>query len=692
MLRSLLTSIWRRMAGKAVASTPPAADDYGQALQPQLQAALVSILREPLVYPNTIDYALRQAVVRHRETRWTRSACVRFIICRACAAPGSRQVSEADYDMDLHNLLRSWRGWKNTSPAALEHAAASAESCHADELVRLGTSQRQRAQYEEALLSLTRAIELKHDCAEAHHNLGLVHFAQGQLEDSVDCLQLATHFAPNSTGAHLDLGAALARIGRYAQAQAACRRALAIEPQSATAWYCLGNIQKLHGELAHAVESYRAAIERDAAFSEAHCQLAFLLYKLGRYEESRASHAAALALKPDFAEVYHNLGLLRLETGYPEEALASFKRALELRPDTLETRTCIAHALRDLGRLDQALAHYDGVLAQQPHFGDALINRCYALLMRGDYAVGWKEYEHRFAATGTPSRGFPFPEWRGEPLAGKRILIYAEQGLGDEIMFASCVPDILKRAGHLVIECNTRLAPLYKRSFSQATIHGANKDEDHAWLQALPRVDFQIAIGSLPLYFRGARADFPGRRGYLVADAARVMHWRTRLAASGTKLHVGIAWRGGSLRTRQFTRSLTLPYWTPLLARPDVDFVSLQYGQAVDDLAQLRDVHGITVRNFGDEISDIGELAAAIVALDLVISVDNTVAHLAGALGRPVWILLPFAPEWRYLRSGDTMPWYPSARLFKQSRPREWETVLAETAAALPQVEGRNGV
>jgi len=383
--------------------------------------------------------------------------------------------------------------------------------------------------------------------------------------------------------------------------------------------------------------------------------------------------------------------LLRLETGYPEEALASFERALELRPDTLVTQTCIAHALRDLGRIDEALAHYDRVLAQQPNFGDALINRCYALLMRGDYAAGWAEYERRFAATGAPMRGFPFPEWRGEPLAGKRILIYAEQGLGDEIMFASCVPDVLKRAGHVVIESNTRLAPLFMRSFSQATIHGANKDEDHAWLQALPRVDFQVAIGSLPLHFRGTCAAFPANSGYLVADDVRIERWRSRLAAAPNRLRVGIAWRGGSLRTRQLMRSLALAHWQSLLTQPDVDFVSLQYGDVSEESAQLRDRHGITLRSFGAELTAIEELAAAIAALDLIISVDNTVAHLAGALGLPVWILLPFAPEWRYLRSGDTMPWYPSARLFRQSRPREWETVIAETAAALRQVKGRHG-
>jgi hypothetical protein len=177
------------------------------------------------------------------------------------------------------------------------------------------------------------------------------------------------------------------------------------------------------------------------------------------------------------------------------------------------TQTCIAHALRDLGRLDPALAQYDSMLARQPQFGGAVINRCYAPLARGDYTAGWAAYEQRFTASATRERNFTFPGWRGDRLTGKRILVYAEQGLGDEIMFASYVRDVLQCAAHVVIECNTRLAPLFARSLPRAAVHGANKDDDHSWLQALPQVDFQVAIGSLPLHFRGARAAFPAYHG-----------------------------------------------------------------------------------------------------------------------------------------------------------------------------------
>lgn len=595
--------------------------------------------------------------------------------------------------MDFYKVLKRWRGKNDATPAVAEPAAPAAEEgAVVAELLRLGASQRRHAQHEEAARTLTRAIELRHDCGDAHHEMGLVHFEQGRFEDAADCFQLAVHFGPHLAAAHRDLGTTLVRLGRVAEAEAACRRALEIEPQSAAGWFQAGNACKSGGKLEQAVECYRAAIAHDPGLVDATCQLAFVLYKLGRYAESHASHAAALAAKPDFAEMHHNLGLLLLETGYAEEALRSFERALALRPATPETLACIAHVLRDLGRLDEALAQYNSVLARPEQFGDAVINRCYALLMRGDYAAGWAEYERRFTATATPERGFPFPAWRGEPLSGKRILVYAEQGLGDEIMFASCLPDVLQRAAHVVIECNTRLIRLFARSFPQAMVHGGHKDDDHAWLRALPRTDFQVAIGSLPLHFRGARSAFPAHRGYLRADAARIEFWRARFAESGGRLRVGIAWRGGSLRSRQFTRSIGLTDWQSLLAQPGVDFVSLQYGDVASEIAQVRDQHRVMVRSFGDDFADIDELAAAIAALDLVISVDTTAVHLAGALGHPVWVLLPSAPEWRYPRSGAMMPWYPSARLFRQTKPREWASVISRVGDAMQQLAQARGI
>ncbi len=584
--------------------------------------------------------------------------------------------------MSFRDILRRWREPAAGAVAMPDTGASAADAATAAEFNRRGVLLRQRAQYAEAARSLMRAVELKHDFAEAHLNLGLTYLDQGHLEDAADSLQLAAHFAPGLVTAHIELGTVLAKLGRLDAAEAAYRQALTLDPGHGEARLRLGNVLKARGDLDSAIDCYRAAVAHAPALAEAQCQLGYALYKAGRYDESRPCFDAALALRPDFAEAHHNLGLLQLETGHPAEALQSFERALAIHPDVAETRACVAHALRDLGRLDEALEHYDAVLARQPQCGDAVINRSYALLMREDYAAGWAEYERRFSLGAMPPRGFPFTPWRGEPLAGKRILVYAEQGLGDEIMFASCLPDLLRVAGRCVIECNTRLAQLFARSFPQAHVHGEAKDDGKDWVAQLPPVDFQVAIGSLPLHFRHARGDFPLRGGYLAAAAQRIDFWRRELAA-GSELRVGIAWRGGSLRSRQFTRSIALPQWSPLLQQRGAAFYALQYGDTATEIAQLRDQHGATIRHLGSASDDLDELAAIISALDLVISVDNTVVHLAGALGRRVWTLLPFSPEWRYPRHGDAMPWYPSARLFRQTQPREWAPVIAEVAQAL---------
>jgi tetratricopeptide (TPR) repeat protein len=378
--------------------------------------------------------------------------------------------------------------------------------------------------------------------------------------------------------------------------------------------------------------------------------------------------------------------LLQLETGQLSQALASFHRALNLQPGTLETKSCIAHALRDLGRLDDAIAAYRDVLSQQGGFGDALANCSLALLMRGDYAAGWLQYEQRFIASGKRARSVGASVWRGESLAGRTIAVLSEQGLGDETMFASCLPDLLKTAGHVVIECDPRLQPIFSRSFAQATVRcrdgdGAAQDNDAA------RPDCEISIGSLPLHFRPARESFPQTAGYLFADTGKVKRWRDSLGASGASRRIGIAWRGGTLRNRQYLRSLDLAEMLPVLRQPGCEFVNLQYGDRRNELNWICEQSGIVVRDLAQDVgTDIDELAAAVEALDLVITVDNTIAHLSGALGKPVWILVPFSAEWRYGRDRESMDWYPTARLFRQPAPRDWATVVERVAHCLGRV------
>ncbi len=563
------------------------------------------------------------------------------------------------------------------------HGSESEQVMTAADLTAQGVRQQGCGAYSDAQRSLMRAIELEHDNSQAHHNLGLVYLEQGHTEDAVDCFQLAVHFCPRLVSAYADLSAALLVLRRYSAAEDACRTALELDPVSPIVWLRLGHVLKARGELADAAAAFRAASEHDSSSPDAACQLALALFRLGQYEESYAAHTALIAKCADFAPAHHNLGLLQLETGDAAAAMQSFQRALQLRPGTAETRTCIAHALRDLGRLDEAIAAYDEVLAECPQFGDALINRCYSLLMRGDYVAGWSAYEQRFDATQTLLKDFGISRWRGEPFQGKRVLVLAEQGIGDEIMFASCIPDLQAIAGDCLIQCSRRLTGLFARSFPQASVHGADKNEDDEWLRALPAIDFQVPIGSLPLHFRRAHSQFPAHGGYLRAEPARIEAWRRTLTAPTKAARIGIAWRGGTLRNRQYLRSSSLADWVPIIAHPHYEFVSLQYGDCTSELQALGAQRHLALRDAGNAAADLDELAALISALDLVISVDNTVAHLAGALGARVWVLLPFSAEWRYLRSANSMPWYSSARLFRQPRPRDWAAVMDRVARAL---------
>ena len=589
----------------------------------------------------------------------------------------------------MRKLLKIlWRGSVNVVPATNETKNAR----DAEALLQQGMAQRERAQFSLAMRNLERAIALKFDLGAAHHVLGCVHRDQGKLDDAIDSLELAAHFCPEKVEVHLDLGEALSSVGRYDAAEKAIRRAIGLAPNHAASWMCLGNLCKTRGALEQAGDHYRTAIRSDPALAAAHLQHAFLLFKVGHYDESRVVHINALKAFPDMAELHHNFGLVLLETGFPDEALASFERALVLRPDLIATRTCIAHALRDLGRLEEALAVYESVLAERPQFGDAIANRSYTLLMCENYGAGWKQYEQRFTATDTPQRRFPYATWQGESLHGKRILVFAEQGLGDEIMFASCLPDLMARCDNVVLECDARLARLFSRAFPRAVVHGGRKADDPAWLARVGEIDCQIAIGSLPLHFRGCRDRFPARQGFLVADQDRVQAWRKWLSEKDGKLRIGIAWRGGSLHTRANLRSIELQRWLPVLRLPDIDYVSLQHGNTSAEVEHLQSTHGIAIREASNKIKNVDELAALISALDLVISVDNTVAHLGGALGRPVWVLLAHASEWRYLRHGESMPWYASLRLYRQPSPRVWDAMLDQVRCGLLEERQKHSV
>jgi hypothetical protein len=269
------------------------------------------------------------------------------------------------------------------------------------------------------------------------------------------------------------------------------------------------------------------------------------------------------------------------------------------------------------------------------------------------------------------------PLWRGEPIAGRSLYVWAEQGLGDHVMFAGMFPDLVAAGARCTFEVHPRLERLFARSFPGAEVVGKRPRK------ASPRQpDYQVPMSGLGEFLRGSVAAFPAHAGYLAANASRRLHWRTRLTALGPGFRVGISWRGGTDRTDRRLRSIPLEQWRPILRVPGARFVSLQYGDCRQEVEAMR-AEGLPIVHWQDPVDDLDDCAALLCELDLVVSVTTTVIHLAGALARPVWVLVPARPGWRYLLEGERLPWYPSARLWRQPTLHDWEPLIARIAQAI---------
>ena len=406
------------------------------------------------------------------------------------------------------------------------------------------------------------------------------------------------------------------------------------------------------------------------------------LLAAGRGEEALAAAAGAVARSPRDAEAHLALAHAWHKLHQPARALESCEQAARLRPRDPAVHDLRGAALYALGRTDEAMQAYACALAQDGSYAPARYHRALLHLARGEFALGWPGYELRrtdprsaLHAGGEPP-GPPY--WEGSDLAGRSLLVRREQGLGDEIMFACLLPPLAAVAARVLLECDPRLRALFARSFPQVEVLGERLGD------AAGRAELQAGAGSLARLFRRQLADFPAHAGYLRADPRAVESWRRRLSSLGDGLKIGLSWTGGTARTRQALRSIPLPEWQPLLATPGARFVSLQHTpEASRELEGLRARHGIDLAHWPEAIVDTDQTAALVSALDLVVSVCTSVVHLAGALGRPVWVLVPSVPEWRYGLAGASMPWYPTARLFRQAAGADWKPALAAVAAAL---------
>jgi tetratricopeptide (TPR) repeat protein len=610
---------------------------------------------------------------------------------------------------------------------------------YAEALNNRGNTLRALKRARDAVESFERAVAVRPDYAEALNHRGNALFDLGRREDALASYDQALTLRPDYAEALVNRGQCLVKLDRRDEALASFDRALAINPRHLAALKERGHLLRDRGQPADALDSYDRALSVADTDPETHANRGLVLRALKRFSEVFEAYDRALALKPDYVEVivargnlfyemhsydkaleeyeralavqpdfafgFNNRGNALQAMGRNDEAVASFERALTLKPDLTEAHNNRGNALLNLNRPEEALADYDTAIAHKP-FAFALVNRGSALhylgrieealdsfnraialqpelpeahwnkallcLAIGDFEQGWPAYEWRWrGATELTPREFSQPQWRGENLNGKTILLHAEQGFGDTIQFIRYLPMVARKGCKVILELPDSLMPLIADTDGLVSMHRRG--------DALPAFDVHCPLMSLPLSFGTTATTIPASVPYLRAPAERVEAWRARLAHLG-KPRIGLVWSGKPSHKNDHNRSIALSRLEPLLSIPGVAFVSLQREYRAAELTALA---RLPILRLDEAITDFADTAAVIGELDLVIAVDTAVAHLAGALGRPLWLLLSHIQDWRWMHERADSPWYPSARLFRQSQIGDWDGVISAVAQQL---------
>ncbi|MBJ7415112.1 MAG: tetratricopeptide repeat protein [Niveispirillum sp.] len=564
----------------------------------------------------------------------------------------------------------------------------------------LGSALRAAGHPAPAVEAHRKALQLRPDHSPYLFNLGNALAAMGTHRQAIDAYQQSLNGRPGHAGALFNLANSQRAIGELDAAMATYRLLLTAHPAHAQAWNNLGAVLALRGELASAEQAYRQALALRPGHAETLSNLGNVLVERGKLGEALGFHRAAVDAAPDSAEAFIFLGVALQELDQMDAAIEAYRLGLRLDPDNLQGLTNLGAALELTGQLAEADTVLSRALAMAPGSGDvwgnlglcrlsqgdrargrAAIDRALELdpdlprvrvtrailrLEDGDLAAGWHDYAWRFAAgEALPDRHFSVPAWNGETAPGKRLLIWREQGLGDELMFASLYAEAIKRTGRTIIECDPRLVGLFTRSFPSASIRPQQLPPDGSDMPEKPDADLHVPAGDLPRLLAPSLAGFTGAP-YLVVDRARSAHARQWLNDLPSGLRIGICWRSRMVTTRRRHNYADVAVWAPVLAMPGLQVINLQYTARADEIRDIQAGGQVLHTMPGLDLKDDLEGVAALIAnLDLVITAPTAVGELAGALGIPVWRIVG-GDDWSTLGTG-TRPWFSSMRLFLHS-------------------------
>jgi tetratricopeptide (TPR) repeat protein len=549
-------------------------------------------------------------------------------------------------------------------------------------LSELAHAWRLQGNLDEARTAASRALEIAPGLAGAWFNLGAVQVAQGETVRGIESYRKALELDPGFAEACSNLGGALGASGDTSGEIAAYQRAVRINPQLAPVWSNLGSALLEAGDTEQALAACRRAVELAPEFAPAWSNLGNALHECGEDAQAVRACERALQLAPELAEAWSNLGCALLEQGAIEKSLAAHRRGLELNPHNARAHYNLGIAQERCQQHEAALESYRRAVELDAAYAPARMRLACVLLVRGDFREGWAAYEWRWRDKNALPRRFEFTPWAGELAPGRRLLLWGEQGIGDEIIYSSMIGELAGDGLEITLEIDPRLAPLMQRSFPQvevvARVNPAAVDP--------AAFDCQAPLAGLGRWLRPTFDAFPRHRGYLKADAERADQFSARLRRSGPNTVIGISW---SSANREFggDKSSALVEWEAVLRVPGTRFVDLLYGETKSAREALRQRHGLEITHLDDVdlFNDLEGLAALCTACDLVITVSNVTAHMAGALGKPVWLLAPVSQGkiWYWFSGRKDSPWYPTMRIFNQTAPGSWREVLGEVAREL---------
>jgi tetratricopeptide (TPR) repeat protein len=541
-----------------------------------------------------------------------------------------------------------------------------------EEAFRLAVQHHTQGRPAEAENIYRQIISQNPNHADSYYMLAALGYEHGRGADALPLARRAVELSPGNADFHILTGVLLATTGQTDRAIESFQQAAALRPNDPASLNNLANALRQAGRPEEALQVYQQAQLVQPDFPEVYANMSNALLDLGRAEEAIDACKKAITLQPGYSGAYNDMGNALKYLGRYDEAIGAYKQAIAFQPSNADAVYNLANAQKETGDIDQALSTYRQALSLRPNFPSASWNLALTQLLQGDYQAGWEAYESRWQVTPHPANhGLSQPFWDGSNLDGKSILLHTEQGLGDAIQFARYVPQVKSRGGVVHLLCQPQLKRLFE---GQLQLDSVTADE-----KSLPGLDVQLPLMSLPRVLGGDQ--IPSDVPYLRANPTQSAEWKSRVARQPAGLKVGLVWSGRTGTLLQNRRALSLDQLAPLSQVPGVQFYSLQKGDAA---AQTKSPPpGMSLTDFTADLSDFADTAALIDNLDLVISVDTAAAHLAGAMGKKVWIMIPYSPDWRWHLNRTDSPWYPTARLFRQPAFADWTSVVRDVADAL---------